>query len=73
MEPVRYHGARDLPEVDVSSLCPLDSLPKSGHLMAGHTFSDGSGGGGLIMPGGTKPSLPTNPSRMPGKKLALKG
>ena len=29
--------------------------------------------GGLSMPGGTKPSLPANPSRIPGKKLASRG
>ena len=29
--------------------------------------------GGSVTPGGTKPSLPANPSRMPGKKLTLKG
>ena len=71
MEPVRYHSARDLPEVDVSSLCPLDSLPKSDHPMAGPP--PWMEVGGLITPGGTKPSLPTNPSRMPGKKLASRG
>ena len=30
MEPVRHHGTRDLPEVDISSFCPSDSLPKGG-------------------------------------------
>ena len=29
--------------------------------------------GGSVTPGGIKPSLPANPSRMPGKKLALRG
>ena len=29
--------------------------------------------GGSVMPGGAKSSLPTNPSRMPGKKLASRG
>ena len=29
--------------------------------------------GGSVTPGGAKLSLPTNPSRMPGKKLALRG
>ena len=27
MEPVRHHSPRDLLEVDISSLCPTDSLP----------------------------------------------
>ena len=34
MEPMRHHGTRDLPEVDISSLCPSDSLPKGGCPMA---------------------------------------
>ena len=29
--------------------------------------------GGSVTPGGVKLSLPANPSRMPGKKLALRG
>ena len=29
--------------------------------------------GGSVTPGGIKPSLPANPSRMPGKKLASRG
>ena len=40
MEPMRHHGPCDLPEVDISSLCPSDSLPKGGCPMAGHVFSD---------------------------------
>ena len=40
MEPVRHHGPRDLPEVDISSLHPSDSLPKGGCPMVGHAFSD---------------------------------
>ena len=34
MEPVRHHGPHDLLKVDISSLCPTDSLPKSGCPMA---------------------------------------
>ena len=40
MEPMRHHGPSDLPEVDISSLCPSDSLPKGGCPMVGHAFSD---------------------------------
>ena len=29
--------------------------------------------GGSATPGGVKPNLPANPSRIPGKKLALRG
>ena len=42
MEPVRHHGTHDLPEVDISSLHPSDSLLKGGCPMAGHTFFDRS-------------------------------
>ena len=42
MEPMRHHGTHDLPEVDISSLCPSDSLPKGGCPMVGHAFSDRS-------------------------------
>ena len=42
MEPVRHHSTHDLPEVDISSLHPSDSLLKGGCPMAGHTFSDRS-------------------------------
>ena len=42
MEPVRHHGTHDLPEVNISSLHPSDSLSKGGCPMAGHAFSDRS-------------------------------
>ena len=71
MEPERHHGVRDLPEVNVSSLCPMERLPKGGCPVVGHTFSDRSGW--VKYAGGAKPSLPANPSRIPGKKLASRG
>ena len=46
MEPVRHHSTRDLPKVNISSLCPSDSLLKGGCPMVGHTFSDRSRGVG---------------------------
>ena len=42
MEPVRHHSTRDLPEVNISSLRPSDSLLKGGCPMVGHAFSDRS-------------------------------
>ena len=42
MEPLRQHGTRDLPKVDIYSLHPSDSLPKGGCPMVGHAFSDRS-------------------------------
>ena len=42
MEPMRHHNTRDLPEVDISSLHPSDSLLKGSCLMVGHAFSDRS-------------------------------
>ena len=42
MEAVRHHGTRDLPEVDISSLCPSDSILKGSCSVVGHAFSDRS-------------------------------
>ena len=42
MEPMRHHSTRDLPEVDISSLHPSDSLFNGGCPMVGHAFSDRS-------------------------------
>ena len=42
MEAVRHHSTRDLPEVDISSLHPFDSLPKGGCPMVGHACSNRS-------------------------------
>ena len=42
MEPVRHRGTRDLPEVNISSLHPSDSLPKGSCPMAGHACSNRS-------------------------------
>ena len=63
------HGTRGLPEVDISSLCPSDSLPKGGCPMAGHAFSDRSRW--VSYAGRCQPSLPTNPSRMPWEEVSL--
>ena len=71
MEPVGHHGTHDLPEVDISSLHPSDSLPKvAAQWWAMPSLTEV---GGSVMLGAAKLSLPTNPSRMPGKKLALRG
>ena len=71
MEPVRHHITRDLPEVDISSLCPLvASLRVAAQWWAMPSLTEV---GGLVMPGGAKLSLPTKPSRMPGKKLTSRG
>ena len=71
MEPMRHHGTHDLPEVNISSLCPSDSLPRAAaQWWATPSLTEV---GGSVTPGGTKPSLPTNPSRMPGKKLPSRG
>ena len=42
MEPMRHHGTRDLPKVDISSLHPSDRILKGGCPMASHAFSDRS-------------------------------
>ena len=42
MEPVRHHGTRDLPKVDISSSHPSDGLPKGGCPMVGHACSNRS-------------------------------
>ena len=69
MEAVRHHGTRYLPEVDISSLL-IASLRVAAQWWAMPSLTEV---GGSVALGGTKPSLPTNPSRMPGKKLALRG
>ena len=71
MEPVRHHGTCDLPEVDISSsFLLIASLRMAAQWQAMPSLTEI---GGSVMPGGAKPSLPTNPSRMPGKKLASRG
>ena len=61
---------RDLSEVDISSFRSSASLRMAAHHWDTPTLDEV---GGSVTPGGVKPSLLANPSRMPGKKLASRG